>query len=58
MTSAAGPGLPDAAGLLAAGLWYAFLRRRLGGMCGDALGAGIEVAEVGMLLVGVVGALS
>ena len=46
------------AGLLAAGLWYAFLRRRLGGMCGDALGAGIEVAEVGMLLVGVVGALS
>jgi len=41
------------AGLLAAGLWYLFLRRKLGGMCGDALGAGIEVVEVLLLLAGV-----
>lgn len=46
------------AGLLAAGLWYAFLHRRLGGMCGDALGAGIELAEVGMLLAAIAGAVS
>ena len=46
------------AGLLAAALWYVFLHRRLGGMCGDALGAGIELAEVLMLLAGIVGAAS
>lgn len=46
------------AGLLAAGLWYLFLHRTLGGMCGDALGAGIEVVEVLLLLTGVAGAAS
>lgn len=30
--------------------WGLFLRRRLGGQCGDALGAGIEVTELGLLL--------
>lgn len=30
--------------------WGLFLQRRLGGQCGDALGAGIEVTELGLLL--------
>ena len=30
--------------------WGLFLRRKLGGQCGDALGAGIEVTELGLLL--------
>ena len=30
--------------------WGLFLKRRLGGQCGDALGAGIEVTELGLLL--------
>jgi adenosylcobinamide-GDP ribazoletransferase len=44
--------------LLAWGLW---LRRRIGGMTGDCLGAGVEVSEVALLwllaLVGTAGAL-
>ncbi len=35
--------------LLIAG-WGLFLRRRLGGQCGDALGAGIEITELGLLI--------
>ncbi len=31
-------------------VWKAFLERKLGGMNGDALGAGIEITELGMLL--------
>lgn len=31
--------------------WGLFLKRRLGGQCGDALGAGIEIVEVGLLAV-------
>jgi adenosylcobinamide-GDP ribazoletransferase len=30
--------------------WGLFLKRKLGGQCGDALGAGIEVTELGLLL--------
>ena len=30
--------------------WGLFLQRRLGGQCGDALGAGIELVEVGLLI--------
>ncbi|OIO59511.1 MAG: adenosylcobinamide-GDP ribazoletransferase [Alphaproteobacteria bacterium CG_4_10_14_0_2_um_filter_63_37] len=30
--------------------WWIFLHRRLGGMSGDALGAGVEIVEVGLLL--------
>lgn len=30
--------------------WGLFLKRRLGGQCGDALGAGIELVEVGLLV--------
>ncbi|MEW5769362.1 MAG: adenosylcobinamide-GDP ribazoletransferase [Pseudomonadota bacterium] len=33
--------------------WHQFLRRRLGGMTGDALGAGVEVVEGFALLLGV-----
>lgn len=32
-------------------LWWAFLRYRVGGMTGDCLGAGIEVSEIGLLLI-------
>lgn len=32
-------------------LWTAWLARRLGGMTGDALGAGVELTELGVLLV-------
>lgn len=41
-----------APGVIAA--WYAFLRVRLRGMNGDALGAGVELSESGLLLVAVV----
>jgi adenosylcobinamide-GDP ribazoletransferase len=37
-------------GLVAALIWSAFLVRRLGGMTGDGLGAGVELAELGVLL--------
>ncbi len=30
--------------------WGLFLKRRLGGQCGDALGAGIELVELGLLV--------
>jgi adenosylcobinamide-GDP ribazoletransferase len=39
-----------AAGLMAALAWSAFLARRLGGLTGDGLGAGVELAELGVLL--------
>ncbi|MCD5328588.1 adenosylcobinamide-GDP ribazoletransferase, partial [Chromobacterium piscinae] len=29
--------------------WWAFLKRRLGGMTGDCLGAGVELCEIAML---------
>ena len=32
-------------------LWWTFLRYRVGGMTGDCLGAGIEVSEIGLLLI-------
>lgn len=35
---------------LAIVVWWIFLRRRIGGMTGDALGAGIEWCEAGVLL--------
>lgn len=35
-------------------LWYLFLKKKVGGVNGDCLGAGIEVCEVGMLLLLVV----
>ncbi len=38
------------AGPLLAAAWRAFLIRRLGGMTGDALGAGVEWLETGLLL--------
>lgn len=38
------------AGLIAAMIWSAFLVRRLGGLTGDGLGAGVELAELGVLL--------
>lgn len=38
------------AGLLTALIWSAFLVRRLGGLTGDGLGAGVELAELGVLL--------
>lgn len=41
--------LPLALMPLAIAGWGLFLRRRLGGQCGDALGAGIEVLEIGGL---------
>jgi len=34
---------------LAGGLWWAYLKRKLGGMTGDCLGAGIEVCEILLL---------
>ena len=37
-------------GLLAAMIWSAILVRRLGGLTGDGLGAGVELAELGVLL--------
>jgi adenosylcobinamide-GDP ribazoletransferase len=52
--AAAAPALLAAPLVLLA--WHGFLRRRLGGMTGDALGAGVEVAETGLLLLGVVAA--
>lgn len=42
---------PLVAAPLALALWWAFLRRRLGGMTGDCLGAGIEVCEAVLLAV-------
>ncbi len=45
------PGLLALAGALAGALlWSGFLSRRLGGLTGDALGAGVELAELGVLL--------
>ena len=45
------PGLLALAGALAGMLlWSGFLSRRLGGLTGDALGAGVELAELGVLL--------
>jgi adenosylcobinamide-GDP ribazoletransferase len=41
------------AGPLALIAWWAWLRARLGGMTGDCLGAGVELVEVALLLVGV-----
>ena len=40
--------------LMAIAFWYGFLSRKLGGMTGDALGAGVELTEVMTLLAGVV----
>ncbi len=46
---------PLAVAPLAIGLWWAFLKRRLGGMTGDCLGAGVEVCETALLAVIAVG---
>jgi adenosylcobinamide-GDP ribazoletransferase len=46
---------PLAVAPLAIALWWAFLKRRLGGMTGDGLGAGIEVCETVLLAVVAVG---
>jgi adenosylcobinamide-GDP ribazoletransferase len=46
---------PLAAAPLAIALWWAFLRRRVGGMSGDCLGAGVEVCETALLAVVAVG---
>ncbi len=40
-------------GPLALAAWWAWLHRRLGGMTGDCLGAGVELVEVVLLLAGV-----
>lgn len=37
------------AGPLAIAAWWLFLRRRLGGMTGDCLGAGVELCEIALL---------
>lgn len=37
-------------GLAAVALWSGFLARRLGGLTGDVLGSGVELAELGILL--------
>jgi len=37
-------------GVAAAMIWSAFLVRRMGGLTGDGLGAGVELAELGVLL--------
>jgi adenosylcobinamide-GDP ribazoletransferase len=42
-----------AIGLAAAWLWAAFLSKRLEGLTGDVLGAGVELAELAVLLTGV-----
>jgi adenosylcobinamide-GDP ribazoletransferase len=42
--------LAAAVGLIAAWLWAAFLSRRLGGLTGDVLGGGVELAELAVLL--------
>jgi adenosylcobinamide-GDP ribazoletransferase len=42
---------PLAVAPIAIALWWAFLRRRLGGMTGDALGAGVEACETALLAV-------
>ncbi len=39
-----------ATGLVAALAWSAFTVRRVGGITGDGLGAGVELAELGVLL--------
>lgn len=39
-----------ATGVAAAMIWSAFLVRRVGGLTGDGLGAGVELAELGVLL--------
>ena len=46
---------PLAVAPVAIALWWAFLRRRLGGMTGDSLGAGVEVCETALLAVVAVG---
>jgi len=46
---------PLAAAPFAIALWWAFLKRRLGGMTGDCLGAGVEVCETALLAVVAVG---
>jgi adenosylcobinamide-GDP ribazoletransferase len=46
---------PLAAAPLAIALWWAFLKRRLRGMTGDCLGAGVEVCETALLAVVAVG---
>ena len=38
--------------------WHRYLAARLGGMTGDALGAGVEVSESALLLAGVLAALA
>lgn len=43
-------------GLVTAMIWSAFLARRLGGLTGDGLGAGVELAELGVLLAASAGA--
>jgi adenosylcobinamide-GDP ribazoletransferase len=43
--------LPLVAAPLALGLWWVLLKRRLGGMTGDCLGAGVEACETVLLAV-------
>jgi adenosylcobinamide-GDP ribazoletransferase len=42
---------------LAIALWWAFLKRRVGGMTGDCLGAGVELCEIAALALVVVAAV-